>query len=49
MARKRFIPNYGTVIMNGTEYYRTRMDIYAKVKYNQPEQLCDVVNTALRQ
>ena len=25
MARKRIIPNYGTVVMNGTEYYRTRI------------------------
>ena len=25
MARRKMIPNYGTVLMNGTEYYRTRI------------------------
>ena len=69
--RKRAIPQYGTVVLNGIEYYRTRiedsdgnrvalylaghenskttMDIYARVKYNKPEQLFDVVNSAFHQ
>ena len=27
---------------------KVTMDIYAKVKYNKPEQLCSVVNQALK-
>lgn len=89
MAKKKGrIPQYGTITLKGTEYYRTRildadgkqvslyaltnllyagvdpktvqylaghenskttMDIYAKVKYNKPEDLCSVVNEALGQ
>ena len=26
-----------------------RMDIYAKIKYNKPEELCGVVNAAFNQ
>ena len=33
----------------GHKNSKITMDIYAKVKYNQPEQLRDVINTALRQ
>ncbi|MCR5842484.1 MAG: tyrosine-type recombinase/integrase, partial [Oscillospiraceae bacterium] len=33
----------------GHKNSKITMDIYAKVKYNQPEMLCDVVNAALRQ
>ena len=33
----------------GHENSKTTMDIYAKVKYNKPEELCRVVNEALRQ
>lgn len=32
----------------GHENSKTTMDIYAKVKYNKPEELFDVVNQALR-
>ena len=32
----------------GHENSKTTMDIYAKVKYNKPEELLDVVNQALR-
>ena len=33
----------------GHENSKTTMDIYAKVKYNKPEDLCSVVNEALGQ
>ena len=33
----------------GHENSKTTMDIYAKVKYNKPEELFDVVNDALHQ
>ena len=33
----------------GHENSKTTMDIYAKVKYNKPEELFDVVNEALHQ
>ena len=33
----------------GHKNSKITMDIYAKVKYNQPEQLREVINTALRQ
>ena len=33
----------------GHENSKTTMDIYAKIKYNQPEQLAGVVNTAFKQ
>ena len=33
----------------GHENSKTTMDIYAKIKYNQPEQLVGVVNTAFKQ
>jgi integrase len=33
----------------GHKNSKITMDIYAKVKYNQPEMLCDVVNAALKQ
>ncbi|MBM6896028.1 site-specific integrase [Pseudoflavonifractor capillosus] len=33
----------------GHENSKTTMDIYAKVKYNKPEELCSVVNGAFRQ
>ena len=53
MARKRIIPNYGTVVMNGTEYYRTRIvdsdgkrvALYAKTR----EELYEKVEDAQRQ
>ena len=32
----------------GHENSKVTMDIYAKVKYNKPEQLCSVVNQALK-
>ena len=32
----------------GHENSKTTMDIYAKVKYNRPEQLIGVVNNALK-
>ena len=33
----------------GHENSKTTMDIYARVKYNKPEQLFDVVNSAFHQ
>jgi len=53
VARRRAIPQYGTVIMNGTEYYRTRIEdadgkrvaLYAKTR----EELYDKVEEAKRQ
>ena len=33
----------------GHENSKTTMDIYAKVKYNKPEELCGVVNGAFHQ
>ena len=33
----------------GHENSKTTMDIYARVKYNKPEQLVDVVNSAFHQ
>ena len=33
----------------GHENSKTTMDIYAQIKYNQPEQLCAVVNSAFTQ
>ena len=43
MAKKKTqIPKYGTITLKG-------MDIYAKVKYNKPEELFDVVNQAFIQ
>ncbi len=53
MARKRMIPNYGTVMMNGTQYYRTRIidadgkrvALYAKTR----EELYEKVEDAQRQ
>ena len=32
----------------GHENSKTTMDIYAKVKYNRPEELCEIVNEALK-
>ena len=51
--RKRVIPDYGTVVLNGIEYYRTRIQnsegkmvaLYAKT----PEELCDKELEALEQ
>ncbi|BDF69300.1 site-specific integrase [Oscillospiraceae bacterium] len=51
--RKKVIPKYGTVILNGTEYYRTRIEdadgkrvaLYGKT----PEELFDKVEEAKRQ
>ena len=54
MARKkREIPNYGTVVLKGIEFYRTRIEdadgkrvaLYAKT----PEELFDKVEEAKRQ
>lgn len=53
MARKKMIPNYGTVMLHGSEYYRTRIEdadgkrvaLYAKT----PEELYDKVIEAKRQ
>ena len=54
MARKkREIPKYGTVVLKGVEYYRTRIEdadgkrvsLYAKT----PEELLDKVEEAQRQ
>ena len=33
----------------GHENSKTTMDIYAKIKYNKPEELCGVVNAAFNQ
>ena len=33
----------------GHENSKTTMDIYAKVKYNKPEELLSVVNSAFKQ
>ena len=51
--RKRAIPQYGTVVLNGIEYYRTRVEdsdgnrvaLYAKT----PEKLYDKELEALEQ
>lgn len=53
MARKRYaIPQYGTVIMAGKEYYRTRIEdadgkrvaLYGrKAKYNRPDELAGIL------
>lgn len=53
MAKRKTIPKYGTVIMNGIEYYRTRIEdadgkrvaLYGKT----PEELYDKVEEAKRQ
>ncbi len=53
MGKKKAIPNYGKVLMNGTEYYRTRIEdadgkrfaLYGKT----PEELYDKVEEAKRQ
>ena len=53
MAKRKTIPQYKTVIMNGNEYYRTRIEdadgkrvaLYAKTR----EELYDKVQSALRQ
>lgn len=53
MAKKKTIPKYGTVIMNGVEYYRTRIEdadgkrmaLYGKT----PEELYEKVQEAKRQ
>lgn len=53
MAKKKAIPKYGTVMLNGTEYYRTRIEdadgkrvaLYGKT----PEELYEKVQEAKRQ
>ena len=53
MAKKKTIPKYGTVMLNGTEYYRTRIEdadgkrvaLYGKT----PEELYEKVQEAKRQ
>ena len=53
MARRKSIPEYGTVVMNGKEYFRTRVEdadgkrvaLYAKTR----EELYDKVEEAKRQ
>ena len=53
MAKRKNIPEYGTVVMNGIEYYRTRIEdadgkrvaLYAKTR----EELYDKVQEAKNQ
>jgi len=40
---------YRNVYLAGHENSKTTMDIYAKVKYNKPEELFGVVNGAFHQ
>lgn len=55
---KTEVPQYGTIMQKGIQYYRTRImdadgkqvSLYAaKVKYNKPEELFSVVNGAFHQ
>ena len=41
--------NSNTQYLAGHENSKTTMDIYARVKYNKPEELFEVVNDALNQ
>ena len=50
-ARNFDTPSYWTLTqyLVGHENSKTTMDIYARVKYNKPEELFEVVNDALNQ